>query len=144
FVDAGMIAEGLVSVDDLDGYWRSRCVDMATPFIWRNQLYCLAGGTSNRMRSATRGNRVYGFFKWDERTQAWIEDTRNPLIMNPLANTWHATDYDWCSDHMGGYPCFWADEQERYLYLFTSYTDGSDGYVVGYTFWDLLDVGLFG
>ena len=135
FTDQGEIAAGLSSND---GLWRGSHIDANAMFLWRGELYCLPGGTARYLASGVRANRVYGLFKYDEGEQDWVEDSRSPVLVNPMYGDqiWDSA-YSWCNDHCGGYPIMFEDKLNRKLYLFLAITAGSNNYRVGYVDWDL-------
>lgn len=135
YTEVGTIASGnLIN----NGLWRSSHVDNACAFLWAGELYVVAGGTAWYKYSGTRGNRVYGLFKYDEATQAWDEYTGNPVAMQPQAGQYiWDSDYSWCYDHTGGYPCIYTDKLARKLYFISSYNSTADSYQIGYSEMDL-------
>ena len=126
FVYARTVLTGRSTNDGV--YWSSHA-DANLLFIHKGILYALVGATSRYSTSSTGGNRVYGLFSWNG--SSWIEDNRNPIIINAFygRNLWSSTiDGD---DHLGGYPCFYINKDTGYLYLFVSGKNAtSTGYFV--------------
>ena len=112
-------------------YWNSHA-DASLLFIYKGILYALIGGTSRFGDSGTAGNRVYGLFSWNG--SSWVEDNRNPIIINPFYANYLWTDVDG-DDHLGGYPSMIVDNDNGYLYIFMSASSAASSgeyFVVAY------------
>jgi len=124
--------------------YRSNHADMAMLFPYKNRLYALIGGTSCWHQSGSKANRQWGLAYRDERgsTTSWIEDSRNPLWINIMQKYggWDSYDpiwgtgqgilnnYYYASDHSGGYPSFYSNPDDGYIYIFFGCNASTDDY----------------
>ncbi len=104
------------------GYLRGKADD-ASYINYNSKLYIILGSEESPSEYLTSLNREYGLLSLED--GIWVHDQRSPLIVNPV--NFHDVDpeYDWASDHLGGYvsPIF----HEEYLYLFLTFgTDNPD------------------
>ncbi len=104
------------------GYLRGKAHD-ASYVTFNSELYILLGSEELPSEYLTSFNREYGLLKLDN--DQWIHDQRSPLIVNPMTIHHKYPEYEWTSDHLGGFisPIF----HNNYLYLFLTFgTDNPD------------------
>lgn len=104
------------------GYLRGKADD-ASYVSFNSELYILLGSEELPSEYLTSFNREYGLMKLENKQ--WIHDKRSPLIVNPMKIHNKYPEYEWTSDHLGGFisPIF----HENYLYLFLTFgTDNPD------------------
>lgn len=104
------------------GYLHGKADD-ASYVTFNSKLYILLGSEELPSEYLTSFNREYGLLKFENKE--WKHDKRSPLLINPM-NIYHKySEYEWTSDHLGGFisPVF----HENYLYLFLTFgTDNPD------------------
>ncbi|MBC8755760.1 hypothetical protein H2O64_13875 [Kordia sp. YSTF-M3] len=104
------------------GYLRGKADD-ASYVTFNSELYIVLGSEELPSEYLTSFNREYGLLKFENKQ--WIHDKRSPLIVNPMTIHNKYPEYEWTSDHLGGFisPIFHDD----YLYLFLTFgTDNPD------------------
>jgi len=104
------------------GYVRGKADD-ATYIAFNSKLYILLGSEELPSEYLTSFNREYGLLSLEN--NEWIHDKRSPLIVNPMTIYNKYPEYEWTSDHLGGFisPIF----HDNYLYLFLTFgTDNPD------------------
>lgn len=104
------------------GYVRGKADDAAY-ITFENELYILLGSEELPSEYLTSFNREYGLMHLQE--DEWIHDKRSPLIVNPVNIYNKYPEYEWTSDHLGGFisPIF----SDNHLYLFLTFgTDNPD------------------
>ena len=114
-------------------YWSSH-IDGAAFMPWKGRLYCWIAGTSRYSSSGTRANRVFGLWYLDEisgDTLDWVEDVRNPILINPFYANHIWTGYDWASDHLGRQISLAMHPTNGRLYIFLNAGRGTDTYQGG-------------
>ena len=98
-------------------------ISMSSRRSYLSELYILLGSEELPSEYLTSFNREYGLMKLENKQ--WIHDKRSPLIVNPMKIHNKYPEYEWTSDHLGGFisPIF----HENYLYLFLTFgTDNPD------------------
>lgn len=126
--------------------YRSGYTDIAYMFPYKGHIYAFISGTSIWHQSGSKGNRWWGFAYRNERDEnpTWVEDPRSPLWINIMQKYYNWTiypgiwgegtgadnQYFYSSDHSGGYPSFFSNEKDGYIYLFISSSASSDNYRV--------------
>lgn len=109
------------------GYLRGKADD-ASYITYKSKLYILLGSEELPSEYLTSFNREYGLLSLEN--GKWIHDKRSPLIVNPVNIYNKYPEYEWTSDHLGGFisPIF----HENYLYLFLTFgTDNPDYLLAG-------------
>lgn len=104
------------------GYVRGKADD-ASYVNFNSKLYILLGSEELPSEYLTSFNREYGLLKLEN--NQWVHDKRSPLIVNPMTIHHKYPEYEWTSDHLGGFisPIF----HNNYLYLFLTFgTDNPD------------------
>ncbi|QHI36607.1 hypothetical protein IMCC3317_19700 [Kordia antarctica] len=104
------------------GYLHGKADD-ASYITFNSELHILLGSEELPSEYLTSFNREYGLMKLEN--NEWIHDKRSPLIVNPMTIHNKYPEYEWTSDHLGGFisPIF----HENYLYLFLTFgTDNPD------------------
>lgn len=104
------------------GYVRGKADD-ASYIRFNSKLYILLGSEELPSEYLTSFNREYGLLKLEN--NEWMHDKRSPLIVNPMTIHHKYPEYEWTSDHLGGFisPIF----HDNYLYLFLTFgTDNPD------------------
>lgn len=104
------------------GYVRGKADD-ASYITYNSKLYILLGSEELPSEYLTSFNREYGLLSLEN--DEWIHDKRSPLIVNPMTIHNKYPEYEWTSDHLGGFisPIF----HDNYLYLFLTFgTDNPD------------------
>ncbi|MFK7748856.1 MAG: hypothetical protein AB8B65_10720 [Kordia sp.] len=104
------------------GYLRGKADD-ASYITYNSKLYILLGSEELPSEYLTSFNREYGLLSLEN--DQWIHDERSPLIVNPMTIHNKYPEYEWTSDHLGGFisPIF----HDNYLYLFLTFgTDNPD------------------
>ncbi|WP_430411993.1 hypothetical protein [Kordia sp.] len=104
------------------GYLHGK-VDDASYITFNSELYILLGSEELPSEYLTSFNREYGLLKLEN--DEWVHDKRSPLIVNPMTIHNKYPEYEWASDHLGGFisPIF----HNNYLYLFLTFgTDNPD------------------
>lgn len=104
------------------GYVHGKADD-ASYITYKSKLYILLGSEELPSEYLTSFNREYGLLSLEN--DEWIHDERSPLIVNPMTIHNKYPEYEWTSDHLGGFisPIFHDD----YLYLFLTFgTDNPD------------------
>lgn len=97
--------------------------DDASYITYNSKLYILLGSEELPSEYLTSFNREYGLLSLEN--DEWIHDERSPLIVNPMTIHNKYPEYEWTSDHLGGFisPIF----HDNYLYLFLTFgTDNPD------------------
>ncbi|WP_452227104.1 hypothetical protein [Lacinutrix cladophorae] len=107
------------------GYLHGKADD-ASYITYNSELYILLGSEELPSEYLTSFNREYGLMKLQN--EKWIHDTRSPLIVNPININNKYPEYDWTSDHLGGFisPIFYKD----YLYIFLSFGTDNPDYIL--------------
>jgi len=125
--------EGIISSNIIQkaknetGYVRGKADD-ATYITYKSKLYILLGSEELPSEYVTSFNREYGLIQLEN--DEWIHDQRSPLIVNPVNVNNKYPEYEWTSDHLGGFvsPIF----HKNYLYLFLTFgTDNPDYLLAG-------------
>jgi hypothetical protein len=109
------------------GYVHGKADD-ACYITYNSKLYILMGSEELPSEYLTSFNREYGLLSLEN--DQWIHDERSPLIVNPVNIYNKYPEYEWTSDHLGGFisPIF----HENYLYLFLTFgTDNPDYLLAG-------------
>lgn len=109
------------------GYLKGKADD-ASYITYNSKLYILLGSEELPSEYLTSFNREYGLLALQN--NKWIHDERSPLIVNPVNIYNKYPEYEWASDHLGGFisPIFHKD----YLYLFLAFgTDNPDYLISG-------------
>ena len=109
------------------GYLHGKADD-ASYVNFNSKLYIILGSEELPSEYLTSLNRQYGLLKLEDKK--WKHDKRSPLIVNPISIHNKYTEYDWASDHLGGFisPVF----NNGYLYLFLTFgTDNPDYFLSG-------------
>lgn len=109
------------------GYLRGKADD-ASYISFNSKLYILLGSEELPSEYLTSFNREYGLLSLEN--NKWIHDERSPLIVNPMTIHNKYPQYEWTSDHLGGFisPII----HENYLYLFLTFgTDNPDYLLAG-------------
>lgn len=104
------------------GYLHGKADD-ASYISFHSELYILLGSEELPSEYLTSFNREYGLLKLEN--NKWIHDKRSPLLINPVSIHNKYPEYDWASDHLGGFisPMF----KDSFLYLFLAFgTDNPD------------------
>ncbi|MGH1383287.1 hypothetical protein [Kordia sp.] len=104
------------------GYVHGKADD-ASYITYKSKLYILLGSEELPSEYLTSFNREYGLLSLEN--DEWIHDERSPLIVNPMTIHNKYPEYEWTSDHLGGFisPIF----HDNYLYLFLTFgTDNPD------------------
>lgn len=112
----------------------------ATCFVWNGELCMLHVGTARWSASGTRGNAVFGLWKWNG--SVWVEDSRNPIMHHPMganATLW-GSDYTWMQDHMGADLPIIYDANLGRLHLYPSLINGTDEYEIAHWWYDVAGV----
>lgn len=114
YVDYQTIVSGVTANDG-----QAWSYDVANMSIFKtgSRVWGLFGGQSQWAGSGNRGNQYFCLLNFDEDTETWSVDRRGPVIMNPayFKNITENVDYEWCSDHCGGYPALFIDGKNVYL-----------------------------
>ena len=109
------------------GYLRGKADD-ASYIVYNSELYIIIGSEQTPSEYLTSLNREYGLLKLENNN--WKHDIRSPLIINPMGVHNKYPEYEWASDHLGGFisPIF----KDNYLYLFLTFgTDNPDYLISG-------------
>ncbi|WP_420574724.1 hypothetical protein [Kordia sp.] len=109
------------------GYVRGKADD-ASYISFNDELYILLGSEESPSEYLTSFNREYGLLSLEN--EQWLHDQRSPLLVNPMTIYNKYPEYEWTSDHLGGFisPIF----HENYLYLFLTFgTDNPDYLLAG-------------
>ncbi|QIE58307.1 hypothetical protein G5B37_01600 [Rasiella rasia] len=119
----GILSSSIIQeTRNASGYLRGKADD-ASYLIFNSELYILLGSEELPSEYLTSFNREYGLLKLENKK--WIHDERSPLIVNPMTIHHKYPEYEWASDHLGGFisPVF----NENFLYLFLTFgTDNPD------------------
>jgi hypothetical protein len=119
----GIISSKIIQKAKKDtGYVRGKADD-ASYITYNSKLYILMGSEELPSEYLTSFNREYGLLSLENDT--WVHDERSPLIVNPVNIYNKYPEYEWTSDHLGGFisPIF----HDNYLYLFLTFgTDNPD------------------
>jgi hypothetical protein len=107
------------------GYLHGKADD-ASYITFKSKLYILLGSEEVPSEYLTSLNREYGLLEL--KNDQWTHDKRSPLIVNPVNINHKYPEYDWCSDHLGGFisPIF----KENYLYLFLAFGTDNPDYII--------------
>lgn len=109
------------------GYLKGKADD-ASYITFNSRLYILLGSEELPSEYLTSFNREYGLLALEN--NLWIHDIRSPLIVNPVNIYNKYPEYEWTTDHLGGFisPVFY----DNYLYLFLGFgTDNPDYLISG-------------
>ena len=104
------------------GYLKGKADD-ASYVKFNSELYILLGSEELPSEYLTSFNREYGLLKLEN--NQWKHDERSPLLVNPMTIYNKYPEYEWTSDHLGGFIS--TIFHENYLYLFLTFgTDNPD------------------
>ncbi len=109
------------------GYLHGKADD-ASYISYNSKLYILIGSEELPSEYLTSFNREYGLMSLEDKQ--WIHDERSPLIVNPVNIYNKYPEFEWTSDHLGGFisPLI----RDDYLYLFLTFgTDNPDYLISG-------------
>ncbi len=112
---------------DETGYLRGKADD-ASYITYNSNLYIILGSEELPSEYLTSFNREYGLLSLE--SEKWTHDERSPLLVNPVNIYNKYPEYEWTSDHLGGFisPIF----HENHLYLFLTFgTDNPDYLLAG-------------
>jgi hypothetical protein len=104
------------------GYLHGKADD-ASYITYNSELYILLGSEELPSEYLTSYNREYGLMKLNK--NQWTHDSRSPILVNPVNIYNKYPQFEWASDHLGGFisPIIHGD----YLYLFLTFgTDNPD------------------
>lgn len=103
-------------------------------FFWFGRMTLITGGTSQYSYAGNKCNKSGGLWYRTEDNE-WVQDTRNPVFINP----WYTDEvwgtYSWAEDHIGNLGTPLMHPTDGYMYVPFSITSGSDNYKIG--FWRL-------
>ena len=109
------------------GYLRGKADD-ASYIKFNSELYILLGSEEMSSQYVTSINREYGLLKLEN--NKWIHDNRSPLIINPINIHHKYPEYEWATDHLGGFIS--TIFKDNYLHLFLTFgTDNPDYLISG-------------
>ncbi|WP_162819695.1 hypothetical protein [Kordia sp. SMS9] len=112
---------------DETGYIRGKADD-ASYITYNSKLYILLGSEELPSEYLTSFNREYGLLSLEN--DEWIHDARSPLLVNPVNIYNKYPEYEWTSDHLGGFVSPIVHENHLYLFL-TFGTDNPDYLLAG-------------
>ncbi len=95
-------------------------------FIYENELYLLSQQTAHAYGWVTHWNREQGLIRLVDND--WLQDSRNPLIVNPVQLFRKYDDMFWNYDHLGGIVC--PILKDGYLYQFLTMASDNPDYFI--------------
>jgi hypothetical protein len=99
--------------------WKDH-IDAVTIIKTKNKVFGLFGSTAYASISGSKGNRIYSLLDFDNITQTWSINQRGPVLINPFYWSNISADYDWASDHLGGFPGLFRDTDGQYYTAVTA------------------------